>query len=138
MCPDSAEHLHVLPLSLPGTSAIGRTLYSASFGRKRNRYAPLQAKSLYSKLHGPPKVFIFGYMRIRKYKIHCRSQSLVCPCLQPPGVVSRLLSRWPHPLIISHGGVAGQAPGRPSQAWGFGQRGLGCSAPGGGAAPRCP
>ena len=80
MCPDSAEHLHVLPLSLPGTSAIGRTLYSASFGRKRNRYAPLQAKSLYSKLHGPPKVFIFGYMRIRKYKIHCRSQSLVCLC----------------------------------------------------------
>lgn len=80
MCPDSAEHLQVLPLCLAGASAIGRTLYSASFGWKRNRYAPLQVKSLYSKLHGPPKVFIFDYMRIRKYKIHLRSQSLVSLC----------------------------------------------------------
>lgn len=55
------------------------------------------------------------------------------PCPQPAGAVSRLLSRWPHPLIVSRGGVAGQAPGRPGQAWGAGQKRLGCSAPG-----RCP
>lgn len=46
-----------------------------------------------------------------------------CPCPLPPGAVSRLLSQWPHPLIISHEGVAGQAPRTPGQAWGSGRGG---------------